>query len=81
MKTGRIRRKGLSSQHEDSLERRGHDGRARLEATAWELPSGERLAEYALRARFFTPSLLAGYENVHGGGGVRRSDAVTGGQR
>ena len=81
MKTGSIRRKGVPSQHDRSPKRRDPDRTGSLEALAWELPSGNRLAEYALRARFFTPSLLAGYDNAPAGGDSRRSDANNGGQR
>ena len=62
MKTGSTRRKGVASQ---GFRGGVRDDRAREWAPgsfAWDLPTGKGLAEYALRARFITPSLVESYQ-------------------
>jgi len=80
MKSRTIRQKGVASQRGESFPRLDSGRPRSAESLIWELPGGKRLAEYALRVRLFTPSLLDafdGYRDV----GARKVNVEIGGQR
>jgi hypothetical protein len=79
MKTGSTGRKGLESRPPRDEERGDPRGRWSPDALSWDLPSGKRLAEYALRVRFFTPSLVADYESMPGNRPARVTNQEIGG--
>jgi len=78
MKSGSIRQKGVASRRSKNAKHQPPPG-----ATAWKLPSGRELSEYALRAGFLVPSLLCSYAHagVRTPGSLQRGSSQIGGCR
>ena len=64
MRTGSTRRKGVASQRFRDSASKNSMQEWTSEGLTWNLPSGKGFAEYALRARFFTPSIVENYQNI-----------------